>query len=296
VAKLTTTIQSYDALHPDEPVQIAVVHDPTRLDAIMGAVPLVLSGHLHKRSVREDKGTRVMVEGSTGGAGLTSAGFQRLTDGDPVPLEATLLYFATSGDRAGQLVAYDAAHATEPVQIAVVHDPTRMDAMLGTVPTVLAGHMHKRSVSEKNGTRVMVEGSTGGAGLTSTGFQRITEGNPVPLEATLLYFAQSGERAGQLVAYDEVTVGGFGLTSVSIDRTTVKPPQPGQPGSDEPAPGSSPTTTPGSTPSAPSPSSSPASAGASPASSAALGPARSPDAVSADSVAAIEVRRREQVT
>jgi predicted MPP superfamily phosphohydrolase len=197
---------------------------------------------------------------------------------------------------AGTIQRYDAAHSTEPVQIAVVHDPTRMDAMLGTVPTVLAGHMHKRSVSEKNGTRVMVEGSTGGAGLTSTGFQRITEGNPVPLEATLLYFAQSGERAGQLVAYDEVTVGGFGLTSVSIDRTTVKPPQPGQPGSDEPAPGSSPTTTPGSTPSAPSPSSSPASAGASPASSAALGPARSPDAVSAGSVAAVEARRREQVT
>jgi hypothetical protein len=147
----------------------------------------------------------------------------------------------------------------------------------------------------------MVEGSTGGAGLTSAGFQRITEGDPVPLEATLLYFAQSGERAGQLVAYDEVTVGGFGLTSVSIDRTTVKPPKPGEPGSGEPAPGSTPSSTPSETPSSPSsPSSPPASvapsAGSSAGSSAALGPAGSTDTVSAGSVVAVEARRRDQVT
>jgi hypothetical protein len=157
--------------------------------------------------------------------------------------------------------------------------------------------MHKRSVTEQKGTRVMVEGSTGGAGLTSAGFQRITEGDPVPLEATLLYFAQSGERAGQLVAYDEVTVGGFGLTSVSIDRTTVKPPKPGEPGSREPAPGSTPGSTPSGTPSSPSspPASVAPSAGSS-ASSAALGPAASADTVSAGSVAAVEARRRQQVT
>jgi hypothetical protein len=144
----------------------------------------------------------------------------------------------------------------------------------------------------------MVEGSTGGAGLTSAGFERITEGNPVPLEATLLYFAQSGERAGQLVAYDEVTVGGFGLTSVSIDRTTVKPPKPGEPGSDEPAPGSTPSPTPSGTPSSPSspPASVAPSAGSSAGSSAALGPEGSADTVSAGSVAAVEARRREQVT
>lgn len=150
----------------------------------------------------------------------------------------------------GTIQRYDAAHTKEPVQMAVVHDPTRLQPILGSVPLVLSGHLHKRSVREENGTRVMVEGSTGGAGLTSAGFERLTEGNPVPLEATLLYFAKSGERAGQLVAYDDVTVGGLGLTSVSIDRTTVKPPKPGQPGSPEHTPG---VTTPGT----PSPSVSP---------------------------------------
>lgn len=162
-------------------------------------------------------------------------------EGDSIGKEAVR---AAVAELTGTIQRYDAAHPKEPVQVAVVHDPTRLQPILGSVPLVLSGHLHKRSVREENGTRVMVEGSTGGAGLTSTGFERLTEGNPVPLEATLLYFAQSGDRAGQLVAYDAVTVGGLGLTSVSIDRTTVKPPKAGQPGSGEPTPGSP---TPGST-------------------------------------------------
>jgi predicted MPP superfamily phosphohydrolase len=216
-------------------------------------------------------------------------------EGDTIGKEAVAESVASL---TGTIQRYDAAHTSQPVQIAVVHDPTRLGAMVGSVPIVLAGHMHKRSVTEQKGTRVVVEGSTGGAGLTSAGFQRITEGNPVPLEATLLYFAQSGERAGQLVAYDEVTVGGFGLTSVSIDRTTVKPPEPGEPGSGEPAPGSTPSSTPSGTPSSPSsrPASVAPSAGSSAGSSAALGPAGSADTVSAGSVVAVEARRRDQVT
>ena len=67
----------------------------------------------------------------------------------------------------------------------------------------------------------MVEGSTGGAGV-SADFKAIGDGEPVPLSATLLYVARSGVRAGQVLAYDEVTVGGFGLVSVSLQRTVVR--------------------------------------------------------------------------
>ncbi len=116
---------------------------------------------------------------------------------------------------------YDQTHEGAPVQLAVVHDPTRLATLQGTVPLVLAGHLHRRDVSVTDGTRVMVEGSTGGAGVTSAGLERLTEGTPVPLEATLLYLRRSGEDAGRLLAYDQVTVGGLGLTSVSIDRTVV---------------------------------------------------------------------------
>ncbi|MBC7639893.1 MAG: hypothetical protein H7231_08950, partial [Rhodoferax sp.] len=80
---------------------------------------------------------------------------------------------------------------------------------------------HARRVSGDAGTRVMVEGSTGGAGLTANGLQALTDGEAVPLEATLLYLRRTGPDAGRLLAYDDVTVGGLGLTSVSIDRTVV---------------------------------------------------------------------------
>ena len=209
-------------------------------------------------------------------------------EGDTIGKDAVA---ASVSELTGTIQRYDAAHEKDPVQIAVVHDPTRLEAILGSVPNVLSGHLHKRSVREEQGTRVMVEGSTGGAGLTSTGFQRLTDGVPVPLEATLLYFAQSGDRAGQLVAYDAVTVGGFGLTSVRIDRTTVKPPKPGQPGSDEPTPGSSTSVTPGSTSSTTS--GAPATAGST--GSAAGGAAAVPD-TPVVSLVALEQRRRAAVT
>ena len=157
-------------------------------------------------------------------AGLTVAGVA-----DPRDLPQEGKKENTGKDRVAASVAllssiveqYDAEHPDRPVQIAVVHDPTRLDAIRGKVPLVLSGHLHERDVSFDGGTRVMVEGSTGGAGLTANGLQRLTEGEPVPLEATLLYFASAGPDAGRLLAYDAVTVGGLGLTSVSIDRTLV---------------------------------------------------------------------------
>jgi predicted MPP superfamily phosphohydrolase len=157
-------------------------------------------------------------------AGLTFAGIA-----DPRNLPAEGKKDNSGKDRVAGSVAllsgvigqYDDAHPDAPVQVAVVHDPTRIEGLLGQVPLVLSGHLHERDVTFKDGTRVMVEGSTGGAGLTANGLQSLTDGNPVPLEATLLYFAKSGPDAGRLLAYDEVTVGGLGLTSVSIDRTLV---------------------------------------------------------------------------
>ena len=82
------------------------------------------------------------------------------------------------------------------------------------MPLVLAGHVHHRQVSVLDkGTRLMVEGSTGGAGL------RGLEGEkPTPLECTVLYLDQ---RSGTLLAYDEITLGGLGQSEVTIQRTVV---------------------------------------------------------------------------
>ena len=156
-----------------------------------------------------------------------------------------------AGERlAGTVRTWNAAHPDDPVDIAMVHEPRSTGPLLGVAPLVLAGHLHKRSVEvdEATGTRVMVEGSTGGAGITAGTVGRLTEGKPVPLSATIVYIARSGPRARQVVAYDEVTVGGFGLASVSLQRTVVRAADAPTP-SPSPAP-SGPTSAPASLPAA----------------------------------------------
>ena len=129
-----------------------------------------------------------------------------------------------AGERLAATVrTWDDAHPGKPVDIAMVHEPRSAPALFGTVPLVLAGHLHRRVVTvDPSGTRLMVQGSTGGAGITAGNVDRMAQGKPVPLTATLVYIARSGERARQVVAYDDVTVGGFGLASVSLERTVVR--------------------------------------------------------------------------
>ncbi len=81
-------------------IDIVLVHDPVEGRPLDGVVPLVLAGHLHKRSVEHlKKGTTLFIQGSTGGAGL------RALDHDtPTPLEASVLYFSRTTH---ELQAYD---------------------------------------------------------------------------------------------------------------------------------------------------------------------------------------------
>jgi hypothetical protein len=145
---------------------------------------------------------------------------------------------------------WDSGHAGAPVQIAAVHEPKDLEPLLGEVPTIMAGHLHTRSVRvDASGTRVMVEGSTGGAGITANGLNRLADGQPVPLSASLVHYAKTGPRAGSIVAIDAITVGGFGLASVNLQRTVVQQDPPLQPAVPVPAP--SPSGTPATTSPAP---------------------------------------------
>lgn len=125
------------------------------------------------------------------------------------------------GRRLGGIVRdWNLAHPDRPVSVAAFHEPAGAPGLDGLVPLVLTGHLHHRSVKDlPDGTRLMIQGSTGGAGFDSL---KPAQNGPVPLTATVLYFARTGERAGQLIAYDDVTVGGFGLASVSLERTVVR--------------------------------------------------------------------------
>jgi predicted MPP superfamily phosphohydrolase len=115
-------------------------------------------------------------------------------------------------------------------QIVLLHDPAAAALLTGPGPLVLAGHLHERKQLDQDGTTVLVEGSTGGAGL------RGLEGEkPTPLSASILYI----ERAtGRLAAYDTVTVGGLGEESATIARKVISPPKPAS--DQSPSPGSSP--------------------------------------------------------
>jgi predicted phosphodiesterase len=102
----------------------------------------------------------------------------------------------------------------DPPAVTMVHDPTQAGPLDGVVPLVLAGHTHEREVSRlDDGTLLMVQGSTGGAGL------RGLQGEyPEPLTCTVLYLDPA---TGRLQAYDEITLGGLGETEVTIQRRTV---------------------------------------------------------------------------
>jgi predicted phosphodiesterase len=111
---------------------------------------------------------------------------------------------------AGRRLADVVAAETRPVDIALVHDPAAAAPLMGHVPLVLAGHLHHREQKHDEGTLLLVEGSTGGAGL------RGLEGEkPTSLECSILYFDADSH---QLQAWDDVTLGGLGATSVTIER------------------------------------------------------------------------------
>jgi Icc-related predicted phosphoesterase len=105
----------------------------------------------------------------------------------------------------------EAESMNAPADIVVFHDPTYAELFDGTAPLVLAGHAHARqTVVLEEGTRIMVQGSTGGAGL------RALEGEePTPVTLSVLYLDPDTR---ELVAWDDITLGGLGLTSAEIQR------------------------------------------------------------------------------
>ena len=111
----------------------------------------------------------------------------------------------------------------------LVHDARIAADIGGEVPLVLAGHTHEPSderiepAEEDEGsgdtdtteepppdTRLLVEGSTGGAGLRG-----LQGDEPEPLQASVLYFDPDTR---ELLAYDRISVKGLGETGATIDR------------------------------------------------------------------------------
>ncbi|MBI2709598.1 MAG: metallophosphoesterase [Actinobacteria bacterium] len=101
------------------------------------------------------------------------------------------------------------------VDVALVHDPALADGLAGAVPLVLAGHTHAARQRSLGSSLLLVEGSTGGAGLRA-----LQGAQPEPLASSVLYFDR---RSRRLVAYDRITVRGLGRSGVRIERNVIPP-------------------------------------------------------------------------
>jgi predicted MPP superfamily phosphohydrolase len=143
--------------------------------------------------------------------------------------------------QSGAELASTIRESTKPVDIALVHDPAMAQPLSGVVPLVLAGHLHKREVSmlpapkpavadgsaspepsapspaptatqPPTPTRLMVEGSTGAAGLRG-----LEKDKPTPLALSVLYFDENHV----LKAYDDISLGGTGESNVQMQRRVI---------------------------------------------------------------------------
>jgi predicted MPP superfamily phosphohydrolase len=205
----------------------------TRVGAL--GVPYVFIRGNHDSSITAgliaDQPNATVLDGSaTEVEGLTIVGMpdprftpDKSTGDDDAPEEVLV----ESGEELAEFV--DTLQATPA--IALVHDPKQAPPLDGAVPVVLAGHTHERDVRTlEDGTLLMVQGSTGGAGL------RALQGEyPEPLTCTVLYLDRE---TGELRAYDEITLGGLGETEVTIERHVVpaaEEPADAEPAEDEPA-------------------------------------------------------------
>ncbi|SDE08787.1 metallophosphoesterase [Glycomyces harbinensis] len=108
----------------------------------------------------------------------------------------------------------DAIEDAGGADVAMVHEPPMADPLAGVVPLVLAGHTHERAVHDLgDGTTLMVEGSTGAAGLRN--FQ---SEDPMRMEMDVLYFDPTTKA---LTAYDSISVGSGTETDVTLERTVI---------------------------------------------------------------------------
>ncbi|MGW3137436.1 metallophosphoesterase family protein [Streptomyces sp. NPDC001139] len=198
--------------------------------------------HVTQRYLERMKNVHVLDEGRAETvAGLRFAGL-----GDPqfTPDRSTVTGADQSEELAGaQLAAAlnDQTAAGTPVDVAMIHEPSAARGVDGTVPLVLCGHLHHEGDEIlEYGTRLRMEGSTGGSGLRA-----LEHKYPAPVEASVLYFDRDTRR---LQAWDSIKLGGLGETTAEVTRHLPKENRPGAtpspsgsatPGSPSPSPSGS---------------------------------------------------------
>jgi len=166
-----------------------------------------------ERAVRQQRGAVVL-----NGQPVDVAGLRFVGDADPRFTPNRSVQRPADDDvvAMGERLAFQARASASPVDVAVVHDPTAAPPLDGAVPLVLAGHTHSRSTEVlPEGTRLFVQGSTGGAGLRA-----LEPADPTPVQCSVLYIDRETRR---LQAWDDIGLGGLGLASAAVSRHLAEP-------------------------------------------------------------------------
>ncbi len=112
---------------------------------------------------------------------------------------------------AGVAGAEQARVSTEDIDIALMHNPAGAREFDGVAPVILCGHMHVRAHEAlPGGSWLFQQGSTGASGINA-----LRNEEPTPITLTVFYFNKVTKK---LEAWDDITLGGLGLTSAQIDR------------------------------------------------------------------------------
>jgi predicted phosphodiesterase len=166
-------------------------------------------------------------------------GFPRSTILDGEPMEVAGLTILGSPDASSRRAAsgnvdtpLDTLHADgerlltriralpRPPDIVALHNPRQAEPLVGHVPLIVCGHMHKAEVTESKGTIICNAGTTGGAGVRY--FDR-TGG--VPFTAAIVGFRRSADtKTASLAFIDQVSLEGT-LGEYSITRKSFHTPE-----------------------------------------------------------------------
>jgi predicted MPP superfamily phosphohydrolase len=98
------------------------------------------------------------------------------------------------------------------IDVMLVHSPAAARPLGPHATLVLAGDAHDRYVRTQGAATLLVQGSTGGAGLRG-----VQTDPPVPFALSVIYVDRVTKR---LWGVDDVTLGGLGRTDVSVRRRT----------------------------------------------------------------------------
>jgi predicted phosphodiesterase len=185
-SELATTIE-----RSGKKVDIALVHDPAMAPPLSGVVPLVLAGHLHQREVSMLPAPAPDPAGSASDSPAPSSSAPR----SAVPTS----------------IAPTSPAPTSPAPTS----PPRTSpaaASSGLSSSGLSSSAPGAAAEAPVQTRLMVEGSTGGAGLRG-----LEKEKPTPLSLSVLYFDENH----QLKAYDDIQLGGTGESNIEMQRNVI---------------------------------------------------------------------------